>query len=138
MRENMHFILSVFSIIADEGHQDFLIRNFLHPEYADFSITFDGFNPLTGYYKEMIKTEGNKRQYVNNARRYIRISFESLLSYQSKSNRNLKLIDKDVNKKLEEVLNLLNDGNEPAALKKLYEILAQLASDLEKKFKSTD
>ena len=81
MRENIHHVLSIFSYLSEKGHKDFLIKNFLHPEYANYSIRFEIFDPKTGTYKEIIKTGGTKKQYVNNAKRYIRISLESLKQY---------------------------------------------------------
>ncbi len=136
MRENMHFILSIFSYIAKRGYKNFLIKNFLHPEYANYSIKFDGFDPKTGYYKEMIKTEGNKKQYKNNAIRYIRISFESLLQYSTKENRHLK---KWMTDEMEEILNqiigFLKAKDEKTALKKLNELFELVAENLATKFK---
>lgn len=135
MRENMHYILSIFSLIAATGNTKFLVKHFLHPEYANFSVKFDGFDPLTGYYKEMVKIEGNKRQYKNNAERYIRISFESLLKYQTKVNRNVKIRKSDVvDKKVKEIMNLLDAGDEATAIKELNALLLLIALSLEKKF----
>ena len=88
MRINMHNILLIFYEIHKNGYDNFLVDNFLHPEYASFSIKFIGFNPEDGSYKEMIKTKGNKKQYENNARRYIRKSLESLEKYKDVKNRN--------------------------------------------------
>jgi len=136
MRENMHFILSIFSYVAERGHKNFLIKNFLHPEYANYSIMFDGFDPKTGYYKEMIKTEGNKKQYKNNAIRYIRISFESLLQYSTKKNRHLKKwMTDEMEEDLSQIVNLLKSKDEKTALKKLNELFELVAKNLATKFK---
>lgn len=135
MRENMHHILSIFSYIAGKGYKKFLVKHFLHPEYANYSVKFDGFDPSTGYYKEMIKTAGNKKQYKNNAKRYIRISFESLLNYSAKTNRHLK---KWQTKEIEEEINLvianLKANNEQAALRNLQETFNLVAIKLANKF----
>lgn len=134
MRENMHYVLSIFSVIAAKGYKNFLIRNFLHPEYANFSIKFNEFDPNTGYYREMIKAEGNKKQYKNNADRYIRISFESLLKYSSKTNRNLKDWPiSEIKKRLDLLLNYLKANREKESLKKLQNIFKVIAIRLARK-----
>ncbi len=134
MRENMHYVLSIFSEVYQKGHKNFLIKNFLHPEYANYSIKFDGFDPKTGYYKEMIKVEGNKKQYKNNAKRYIRISFESLLEYSSKTNRHLKDWQTDeIRGKLKVLLNYLKLEKENEALEELRNIFKLVAEKLSQK-----
>jgi len=135
MRENMHYILSIFSYLAKKGYKDFLIRNFLHPEYANYSIKFEIFDPKTGTYKEMIKTNGTKKQYANNAKRYIRISLESLKQYSLKKNRNLKKwLNDDTEESLAQVVKYLESGNEKKALSKLFETFEVVAKHLSTKF----
>ncbi len=135
MRENMHHILSIFSYLAEKKYKDFLIKNFLHPEYANYSIRFEVFNPQTGAYKEMIKTSGTKKQYANNAKRYIRISMESLKQYSLKKNRNLKKwLTKEIGNNLTQIIKFLEDGNEKKALSKLFETFKSIAENLSKKF----
>jgi len=135
MRENMHYVLSVFSYLAEKGYKDFLIKNFLHPEYANYSIRFEGFDPKTGNYTGKISTPGTKKQYSNNAKRYIRISLESLKQYSLKKNRNLK---KWLTNEIEENLNIvvkdLESGNKKKALLKLFETFEIIAKRLSKKF----
>ena len=135
MRENLHHILSIFSFLVGKGCKDFLIRNFLHPEYANYSIKFDGFDPKTGLYKKMIKTKGTKKQYRNNTKRYIRISFESLKQYSLKKNRNLKqwLIN-DIESILEEAVQYIKQGEEKKALSKLFSAFEVVAKNLTRKF----
>lgn len=135
MRENMHYILSIFSYIAKRGYKDFLIKNFLHPEHANYSVKFDGFDPVTGFYKEMIKTEGNKKQYKNNAIRYVRISFESLLKYATKDNRHLKKWQEDETlKSVDSTIDYLKSEDEKGALRELHKAFAIVARGLSKKF----
>lgn len=136
MRENMHYVLSFFSFLAEKNYRDFLIKNFLHPEYADYSIKFEEFNPKTGSYQKMIKTKGTKKQYKNNAERYIRISFESLKQYSQKKNRNLKKwLTKDIENNLREIVQYLKNGNENKALSKLLATFKIVAENLTKKFR---
>lgn len=131
MRKNMHFVLSIFAQIAKAGYKNFLIKKFLHPEHAYYSISFSGFDSVTGSYKKMTKKKGTKKQYVNNANRYIRISFDSLKKYQAKNNRRVKLWN---NKKVDELLantliSLKNKREKEAKkiLKKIFQILAKEA-----------
>jgi len=136
MRENMHYVLSIFAYISKKGHKNFLVRNFLHPEYANYSVKFDGFDPATGMYVEMIKVEGDKKQYKNNAKRYIRIAFESLIEYSKKTNRNLKKWKTDgIKNKLDNVINSLKSKKEKDALRELNEIFIDVANILADKFK---
>lgn len=135
MRENMHHILSIFSYLTEKGYKNFLIKNFLHPEYANYSIRFDIFDPKTGSFKEMVKTIGTKKQYANNAKRYIRISFESLKQYSLKKNRNLKnWLDDGTKEKLNEVITALTAKQDKKALSKLNETFEIIAEQLSKKF----
>jgi len=135
MRENMHCVLSIFSFLAENNYRDFLIKNFLHPEYSEYSIKFESFDPKTGLYKRMIKTKGTKKQYRNNAERYIRISFESLEQYSQKKNRNLKKwLNEDIEDALKEVVLYLKNGNENKALSQLLITFKVVAENLAKKF----
>ena len=135
MRENMHYILSIFSFLAEKGYKDFLIKYFLHPEYANYSIKFEGFDPITGLYKKMTKTKGIKKQYKNNAERYIRISFESLEQYSLKKNRNLKKrLTDEAESSLKETIRDLENGDEKKALLRLHKTFKIVAKNLVKKF----
>lgn len=135
MRENMHCVLSIFSYLSDKGYKDFLIKNFLHPEHANYSIKFEVFNPETGNYEKMVKTIGTKKQYTNNAKRYIRISLESLKQYSLKKNRNLKKwLNDDIEQNLLKVVEYLDENNEKKALVKLFETFEIVAKNLSKKF----
>jgi len=135
MRENMHHVLSIFSYLAENGHKDFLIKNFLHPEYADYSIKFEDFDPETGIFKKMVKINGTKKQYANNAKRYIRISLDSLKQYSLKKNRNLKKwLTDEIAENLSQVIKHLERGNEKKALACLFETFEIVAKNLAKKF----
>lgn len=86
LRRNMHYILSVLSRLSERGHGAFL-ESLLNPEYAYYSVKFEGFDPEDGTYQNMVKIKGNKHQYERNAERYKRIAFESLQKYADKKNR---------------------------------------------------
>lgn len=137
MRENMHYVLSIFSYLSTKGYKKFLIEHFLHPEYANYSIRFDGFDSSTGFYKEMIKTEGDKKQYKNNAKRYIRIAFESLIEYSKKTNRKMKgWQTAEIKEVLDKTIKLLKAKNEKLALEELNKIFQIIAQKLTEKFDS--
>ena len=128
MRKNLHYILSIFSVISKAGYKDFLIKNFLHPEFAFYSIEFVGFNPTTGQYQKMIKHRGNKKQYRNNAERYIRISFDSLKNYENKKNRRVsRWNNKKIDFFLKKTLDLLSQHKEKKALVPLRILFRTLA-----------
>jgi hypothetical protein len=131
----MHHVLSIFSYIAEKGYKDFLIKNFLHPEYANYSIKFKVFDPKTGIYQEMVKTNGTKKQYTNNAKRYIRISIESLKQYSLKKNRNLKKwLTDEIEENLSQVIKFLENKDEKKALSKLFGTFEIVAKQLSERF----
>lgn len=103
MRKNLHNVLIILSEISRKGFDKFLIDNYLHPEYAYYSITAVGFNPKTGNYKKIEKKKSDLKQYSNNAKRYIRISLESLRNYRLVENRNAKISKSN---KVKELLNM--------------------------------
>ena len=130
MRKNLHYVLIILSDIKSNGFAQFLVKNFLHPEYAFCSIEFVNFDPKTGRYDRMIKKAGNIKQYRNNAERYIRISLESLDEYQDKENRRVKKWDdKEVDQLVQLMLQCLRIGNESGAIEYLNKALQKLADD---------
>lgn len=129
MRLNLHNVLMIFYDIHKHKYDEFLIKNFLHPEYAQFSIKFVGFNPEDGTYKKMVKKYGTKKQYENNAKRYVRKSLEALDKYEDVSNRNTtRLPSEKIEKMFIDLLNLLEDKLNKKARQKLDEIFAELAN----------
>ncbi len=135
MRQNLHQILLLLAEISKQGYNNFLVINFLHPEYAFFSIAFREFDPKTGFYEEMIKTAGNKKQYTNNAKRYIRISLESLKAYQKVKNRNTPICKlESVQEMLNKTILLLKDNKTVEAKESLYKACSVLAVELAKQF----
>jgi len=89
MRLNLHKVLNVFAAISKKGYNDFLVKTFLHPEYALFQHKFENFNPSTGEVK-IITKRANRTENKRNADRYIRKSFEFLKKYITKDNRKVK------------------------------------------------
>lgn len=130
MRNNLHQILLVFSIISENGYNDFL-RGLLNPEHSFSDYKFEGFNPQTGEYEKVIakKTTGKNQQ--NNVDRYVRVAFESLESYKEKENRKQFGWDnEDIDKRIRVLLQHLAAGDNENAhieLNKVFEELSEIA-----------
>ena len=84
MRTNLHGILTIFSMINEEGFRDFLMQ-FLNLDYSDFDYTFPDFIPNN--IGKVVKTVKKGKNQANNKERYIRVAFESLEEYKNKDNR---------------------------------------------------
>jgi hypothetical protein len=131
----MHEVLIVLSEIYRYKFKNFLIKNFLHPEYAFFSIEFKGFDPKTGEFEEMIKKPGMIKQYENNAKRYVRISLESLKAYSKVENRNTGSEQSETVKKLiAKTITFLKDKKEKDAVVSLKKVFEQIANEMTKLF----
>jgi Alw26I/Eco31I/Esp3I family type II restriction endonuclease len=127
MRVNLHHILTIFSIIKDNGYERFLKR-LLHPEYSFYDYKFVGFNPKDGTYKEAKAIERTGKNQQNNVGRYLRIAFDELDQYRSISNRKTKELDNTIiNKEIEKLLVLLKDNKNQQAFKNLQQIFKILA-----------
>ncbi|MEK5234016.1 hypothetical protein MHB42_20220 [Lysinibacillus sp. FSL K6-0232] len=91
LRKNMHFILTILANIYEscESGAEFLYNKILVNQimyaYADYE--FEGFDPETGEYKKMNIIQKGRKEYDNNAKRYVRKAFEALENYSSKENR---------------------------------------------------
>lgn len=133
MRENIHQVLTIFSIIDEAGFRPFL-ETFLNTEYSFYDYKFKGFNPNDGTFKEVTRTEKRGKNQQNNVERYKRIAFESLEQYKDKDNRKTKFwstpqIDNLIELMLE---NLKNDSKK--ALNLLHQIFQTYATIFETKW----
>jgi Alw26I/Eco31I/Esp3I family type II restriction endonuclease len=129
LRKNMHYVMCILSEIKSAGYDKFL-NEFLHPEYALLDYEFTYFDVTTGEFEasEVRVDSLNTRKL---AKRYIRISFQSLEEYNKKNNRKaLKWKDKSADKILVCVLELLEKSQTKKAKKKLLELLDHLAVEL--------
>lgn len=136
MRENMHYVLNVLYMIHNAGFDEFL-EGFLNLSYAHYSVSFENFDPKTGTFTKMVKVKGTKKQYDNNAKRYIRKSLKALEKYAEKKNRKLDDLDNpEINKDINQLLKYIKDGKFDDAKKVLLGIFQELASIAEKEFKS--
>lgn len=135
MRKNLHNIIIIFYKIYEQGFEEFLIRECLHPEYAYYSIEFENFNPQDGSYQKMVKTVGEKKQYQNNAKRYIRKSMDSLIKYWGKNNRKVIIINNiDISKQLSDVFVKLEHKNYKQAKAKLEILFKKMAKIFSEEF----
>ena len=133
LRKNLHNVLFVLSQIKNAGHTDFL-EKLLHPEYAYYSIKFE-INDFDKQEYGIEKTLGSKKQYENNAKRYVRKSIESLDEYQDKTNRKTKLwISNDIDEKIICILMYLEVKDFVVARKLLQELLEIFAKHAENEY----
>jgi Alw26I/Eco31I/Esp3I family type II restriction endonuclease len=126
MRRNLHHVLVMLATIAQAGHTSFLER-YLNPSYANFDYVFSDFDPETGTFRVIEKTVDSLNS-RSKAKRYLRISFESLEAYKDKKNRK-NSIWKDA--ECDEILNLviesLDNGSERNAEEEISRLLQRLA-----------
>ena len=123
MRRNMHYVLSVLSLLNQNGHDDFLVT-LLNPEHAYYSIKFLGFSSEDGSYQRIDKIKGDKHQYKRNAVRYIRIAFEQLEAYKSKDNRRVQDLDE---KQIEFAISMFEKNPNKDTLVDIFDTFAKEA-----------
>lgn len=129
MRKNLHWILTILSMIEERGFRKFLIQ-FLNLDYSNYDYKFSDFQP-DGSFLAIVKIEKKGRNQENNKDRYIRVAFESLEGYKTKDNRRVdywKNAQIEVN--LEQLLVLLNENKTAEAKDKLHEILQMFTVEL--------
>lgn len=137
MRRNLHQVLRILFLVHNAGYDDFLVRNFLHPEHAKYAVRFIGFDVRTGDYKKIIKKRGEKKQYENNARRYIRKSLKALEEYDKKGNRKVSMEGASlINAAFQDILAALKENREHYARQLIEAVLTRIAQDAQKRFLS--
>lgn len=128
MRKNLHHVLIIFSIINENGHRVFL-QQFLNPDFSYFDYEFEEFNPKTGSFHSVVSKKLEGQNQKNNAKRYVRIAFESLDKYRDIENRNTKIWESElITNKVNQVLGLLDEKKDDKALLLLYQIFQELSS----------
>lgn len=130
MRKNLHHILIVFSMIDEMGYGNFL-EQFLNPEYSFFDYKFEGFNPETGHFKNVISKKLTGKNQQNNIKRYYRVAFDKLQEYKIIENRKTNLWKhRDIDTELDKLFELLKSKKEKEAknqIEKVFEKLADIA-----------
>jgi len=127
MRNNLHQILLVFSIISENGYNEFLME-LLNPKYSFYDYKFKGFNLKTGEYKEVKTKELTGKNQQNNIDRYFRIAFESLENYKEKDNRKQYAWDNaEIDESISVILQKLANKDKDAAKNQLKVTLKKLS-----------
>jgi Alw26I/Eco31I/Esp3I family type II restriction endonuclease len=135
MRQNLHHILIVLSVISENNH-DIFLKQYLHPEYSFRDYAFINFHPLTGPEK-IVESKSHNANNIRNAQRYMRIAFEALQDYIKVENRNSKIWQSEkVDNLMAELIHLLNEADNELAKNKLGEVFKQLAADAGYKYQA--
>ena len=141
MHQNVDNVLKFFFEITkvEAGKvkvgKNFLTENFLSPEYAYADYKFPGFDSNTGNYAKMKTIPGTHGNYENEAKRYVRKSFEVLKQYEDKQNRRIRAKlwkGKDIDECKKAVIGFLKSGdleNVKVSLFKLFKIFAKYGKE---------
>jgi hypothetical protein len=130
MRQNLHNILAILNILHLKSYDEFLIKNFLHPEHALIKPTFLDFNPQTGLCSKIVIKKVNRTENVRNAKRYIKKSLKELENYQVKDNRKISTkLSHEINQQLEKVIGALSNKDYDQAKIYLGKVFSILAND---------
>ena len=84
MRAMQDYYLRILTYIAKLGHYEFL-TSFLHPEYANYTVEFTGLDSSTLSFDCYVKVPNSTNGSRSLAARSVRIAFEELFEYSSKS-----------------------------------------------------
>lgn len=84
MRAMQDYYLRILTYVAELGYYDFL-TSFLHPEYANYTVEFQGLNPSTLSFTTYVKTPCETSGSRSLAARTVRIAFEELFEYSAKT-----------------------------------------------------
>lgn len=132
MRKNLHYVLTLFSMIDEAGYGLFL-ETFLNPQYSFFDYSFEEFNPKTGTYKKVIAKSLTGKNQQNNIDRYKRVAFEKLQEYKKVENRKVNIWkNKDVDLLVTKVFAQLKKGDFKKAKLELDNTLLLLAEIADK------
>ena len=84
MRAMQDYYLRTLNYIASKGYYEFL-TTFLHPEYANYNVSFKGLNPNTLTFKSIVRQYQPTNGTRSLAARSVRIAFEELREYCAKT-----------------------------------------------------
>ncbi len=130
MRTNLHWVLTIFARIDEQGHRDFLMP-FLNLEYSDFDYQFPDFQPNT--IGKIVKIEKKGKNQANNKERYERVAFESLEEYKNKENRRVEALeDTETKTYFEQLFKSLEKKKHDIAMQNLNIIFQKNAEKLAK------
>lgn len=130
MKKNLHWVLTLFAIIDENGGREFLCQ-FLHPEYSFFDHKFIDFNPLLGVYSKVISIPRKGKNQKNNIKRQYRVAFEALEQYKEKENRwHKEWENKDIDKRIIELILFIRSKKRSQALELLNSIIISFSLSL--------
>ena len=128
MRTNLHWVLTIFAALDEQGFRDYLMQ-FLNLEYSDYDYKFPDFTLENIGKIEKIDKKGKNQ--ANNKERYVRVAFESLEEYKEKDNRRNKGWKlQNADKKLADIIESLTQNDIEQVDLFLQELLLLLATDL--------
>jgi len=120
MRENLHNVMTLLSLIKSAGGNEILL-SYLKPDYAYQDFKFGAINRITGEVS-VTRIKISNKNVQKNADRYIRISLDSLEDYHQKKNRNHRnLLSKKVDAAILKMIKLSNSGEVDKARELLEE-----------------
>ena len=127
---NLHYVLTLFSMISEKWYDDFL-KWFLRPDYSFFDYKFEWFSPKDGTFKRIIQKRKLGKDQKDAAERYIRKSFEALEKYKEKDNRKkTKWKDKEIDNLFDSLIDYLKENDIIKAQEILHDILKRFAKNL--------
>ena len=108
MRAMQDYYLRTLNHIASTGHYEFL-STYLHPEYANFSVTFTGLNTSTLTFEKVEKQYCPSNGTRSLAARSVRIAFEELNEYCLKPSAKRKsIILKTIDRFVEQDIHIID------------------------------
>lgn len=122
-------ILNIFSLIYANNGREFLMR-YLNPDYSMMDYRFDNFDLFHLDNTIIVATPLDSKNKRNNQERYIRIAFESLAAFHSKTNRRNELLVNEHSPVLKSILTLIKDKAYDSADKALIELIKQLSKQI--------
>ncbi|RTQ44660.1 restriction endonuclease, partial [Hymenobacter gummosus] len=127
MATNMQQVLPILAEVYEQTGSEYLTR-YLRPEYAFQDHRFTGFHPLEPEKLVTITKPLDSKNKQKNAERYVRISFEELERFTSKTNRRVKSSTSDeVEREVTEVVAAVKAGLNEKADSHLLRALTILA-----------
>lgn len=134
LRENLHNILMLFSLIDESWFGEFLKR-YLNLEYSYYDYKFIGFDPKTWNYEDVKTIRLDNKNQKNNADRYTRIAFETLEDYRQKGNRRVWHIrTKELVPILQSIIKNIKENNMQNAHKEILHYIVVIGDILLSKY----
>ena len=134
MRQNLHSVLTILSLVKSHGGENFLKENILHPEYSFYDYRFENFHPFRLDEIKIVRVPLTSKNKEKNADRYIRIALESLDEYQEKDNRRTQIVRTLDGENVRDFLEGLETESYDHSLKKLKSVVEDVSEALAESF----